>query len=68
MGATPLNYITQWRVLQAKELLKESNKSVGEIAVDVGYQSEAAFNRIFKKKVAQTPLKYRQASMISKVA
>lgn len=59
VGDTPLNYITQWRVLQAQQLLKESNKTVGEVARDVGYQSEAAFNRVFKKRVEQTPLKYK---------
>jgi len=66
-GDTPLNYITQWRILHAQELLKESNKSVGEIAEMVGYQSEAAFNRVFKKRVTQTPLKYRQSVLASRV-
>lgn len=61
IGETPMHYITQWRILQAKDLLKESNKSVGEVAENVGYQSEAAFNRVFKKCVALTPLKYRQS-------
>lgn len=61
MGMTSLNYITQWRILQAQELLLESDKSVGEIADEVGYQSEAAFNRVFKKRVLQTPLKFRQS-------
>ena len=65
IGDTPLNYITQWRMLQAKELLAESDKSVGEIAEEVGYQSEAAFNRVFKKRIEKTPLKYRQAILIS---
>ncbi|MFK7920873.1 MAG: helix-turn-helix domain-containing protein [Bacteroidia bacterium] len=60
-GVTPFNYITQWRLLKAKELLEESNLSVGEIAAQVGYQSEAAFNRVFKKRVSQTPLKFRQS-------
>ena len=63
IGDTPLNYITQWRILQAQELLKESEKQVGEIAEIVGYKSEAAFNRVFKKRVAQTPLKYRQSAL-----
>ena len=63
-GDTPMNYITQWRILQAKELLKETQKTVGEIASDVGYQSEAAFNRVLKKRVNQTPLKYRKAEVL----
>jgi len=65
IGETPLNYITQWRILQAQELLRANDKSVGEIAREVGYQSEAAFNRTFKKRVEQTPLKYRQALLVS---
>lgn len=60
IGDTPFNYLTQWRLLQAKELLIESGKPVGEIAEEVGYQSEAAFNRVFKRRVNQTPLKFRQ--------
>lgn len=61
IGETPLTYITNWRIIRAKELLNDSKKSVGEIAEKVGYQSEAAFNRVFKKYVSQTPLKYRQS-------
>ncbi|MFT7032355.1 MAG: AraC-like DNA-binding protein [Cyclobacteriaceae bacterium] len=62
---TPLTYMTNWRMLQAKELLKETKNSVGGIAGKVGYQSEAAFNRVFKKNTTQTPLKYRQSVHVS---
>ncbi len=65
VGDTPFNYLTQWRLLQARELLIESDFSVGEIAERVGYQSEAAFNRVFKKRVNQTPLKFRQNILVS---
>jgi len=61
VGVTPFNYITQLRMLQAKELLENSSLSVGEISEKVGYQSEAAFNRVFKKRVWMTPLKFRQS-------
>ena len=64
-GITPFHYITQWRLLRAKELLEESNLSVGEIAEQVGYQSEAAFNRVFKKRIFKTPLKFRQSVLVS---
>jgi len=64
IGDTPFNYLTQWRLLQAKELLAESNLSVGEVGEQVGYQSEAAFNRVFKKNVEQTPLKFRQKVLV----
>ena len=65
VGDTPHNYLTLWRILEAKELLVESSKTVGEIAQDVGYHSEAAFNRVFKKRVELTPLKYRQQILAS---
>jgi len=65
VGATPHNYLTQWRLLQARELLIESDYSIREIAEKVGYQSEAAFNRVFKEKVNQTPLKFRRNILVS---
>lgn len=65
IGETPFKYITRWRLLRAKELLTDSNLSVGEIAEQVGYQSEAAFNRVFKKRMTQTPLKFRQNILVS---
>ncbi|MEK6155164.1 AraC family transcriptional regulator [Flavobacteriaceae bacterium 3-367] len=61
LGDTPLNYITHWRMLRARELLILGSQSVGEIAHAVGYSSEAAFNRVFKKRMALTPLKFRQS-------
>ena len=59
-GDTPLGYLTNWRILKAKEFLLDSKKNVIEIAAAVGYQSEAAFNRIFKSKVGETPASYRR--------
>jgi AraC-like DNA-binding protein len=62
-GDTPLGYLTDWRMLKAKEFLLDSRKNVSEVAGDVGYQSEAAFTRIFKSKVGQTPAGYRRRMM-----
>jgi AraC-like DNA-binding protein len=59
-GETPLSYLTNWRMLKAREFLLHSKKNVIEVAGDVGYQSEAAFNRIFKSKVGETPASYRR--------
>jgi AraC-like DNA-binding protein len=61
LGETPSSYITNWRMIQAKELLKESTISIGEISDRVGYQSVPAFNHVFKKRIGQTPLRYRQS-------
>jgi len=62
VGETPLHYITNWRILKAKQFLTESSASIIEVAEKVGYSSEAAFNRAFKKKVLKTPAAYRRAT------
>ena len=62
VGVTPLQYLTHWRILIAKQLLKETDKTVAEVALGVGYSSEAAFNRLFKSWVDQTPSKFRRQS------
>ncbi|WP_179414873.1 AraC family transcriptional regulator [Mucilaginibacter sp. E4BP6] len=61
---TPLSYLTNWRMRQAQKLLMMSNSNIAEIAVNVGYQSEAAFNRIFKSKTGQTPAVYRRSKLL----
>ena len=60
VGETPLSYLTDWRILKSKEILAESKENISEIASKVGYQSEAAFNRLFKSKVGETPANYRR--------
>jgi len=59
---TPLSYLTNWRIRHAQKLLMTDNSSISEIAANVGYQSEAAFNRIFKSKTGQTPALYRRSN------
>jgi len=61
---TPLGYLTNWRIRQAQKLLITDNSNISEIAANVGYQSEAAFNRIFKSKTGQTPAVYRRNKII----
>ena len=63
VGETPLSYLTNWRILKAKEFLLDRKKNIIEIAGDVGYQSEAAFNRIFKSKAGETPAGYRRRAL-----
>ncbi len=58
---TPLSYLTNWRIRQAQKLLMTDNSNISVIAANVGYQSESAFNRIFKSKMGQTPAKYRRS-------
>jgi transcriptional regulator GlxA family with amidase domain len=56
---TPLHYLQKRRILLAKDLLKTSNLSIGEIALNVGYQDFAHFTQLFKKHLGTTPSSYR---------
>lgn len=55
-----IDYLTGYRMNQAKKLLRESNKSIGEIAEQVGYHDARYFSRLFSKTVGITPNKYRK--------
>jgi AraC-like DNA-binding protein len=61
VGETPLTYLTNWRINRAKELLVSEKSNVSEVAFNVGYQSEAAFNRVFKARTGKTPAMYRRS-------
>jgi AraC-like DNA-binding protein len=60
VGEPPLTYLTRWRLWQASRLLAEGNLSVGEVALRVGYESEPAFSKAFKRHFGQPPLAYRR--------
>lgn len=57
---TPLGYITQWRMQIARQQLATSSEPIIEIAERAGYQSEAAFGRVFKKHHSKAPASYRR--------
>jgi AraC-like DNA-binding protein len=63
VAAPPLTYLTRWRLWQASRLLAEGNLSVGETALRVGYESEAAFSKAFKRHFGQSPLAYRRGQV-----
>ncbi len=63
LGETPLAYLTNWRIQKSKEFLLANKENICEIAEKVGYQSEAAFNRLFKSKVGETPASYRRKAL-----
>lgn len=60
VGETPSDYLTNWRIGRAKQILAKTDSNINEVAAGVGYQSEAAFNRIFKAKTGQTPAIFRR--------
>src|SRR5262245_5264825 len=49
VGAPPMQYLTRWRLQLAADLLRNGRRSTAAIGADVGYESEAAFNRAFKR-------------------
>jgi AraC-like DNA-binding protein len=60
LGESPIGYLTRWRLKLAAETLQSSEKSVAQIAVTVGYGSEAAFNRAFKREFDCPPAQFRR--------
>lgn len=61
MGLTPMHYLTSWRMQIARRGLVDEGLSVSEVARSIGYASESAFTRVFKKEVGATPAAYRSA-------
>ncbi len=62
LGESPMAYLTDWRLELGAESLRTSSRSVLQVAAEVGYESEAAFNRAFKRKFGSPPAQYRRAS------
>lgn len=60
LGQGPMAYLADWRLELAAESLRTTSRSVLQIAGDVGYDSEAAFNRAFKRRFATPPARYRR--------
>jgi AraC-like DNA-binding protein len=67
LGMSPIAYLTDWRMRIAAEALEKTDKSVVEVAMDVGYNSEAAFNRAFKRAYNAPPAQFRQRKKGGKV-
>jgi AraC-like DNA-binding protein len=58
----PMAYLTKWRLQLGARALTSTNRSVAEIASDVGYETEASFNRAFKRHFHSPPARYRTAN------
>lgn len=61
MGLSPFQYVNERRIENAKEALKSSERSLSQIAADVGFATQASFTRAFKKSVGAAPGEYREA-------
>jgi len=59
LGKPPIEYLTGWRIQLAADRLRNGREAIARIAVDSGYESEAAFNRAFKRVTGLTPGRWR---------
>jgi AraC-like DNA-binding protein len=62
IGESPMRYLARWRVQLAKSLLTQPHARVAEVAMRVGYDSEAAFSRAFRRHVGCPPASWRTAN------
>lgn len=59
VGESPMEYLTRCRIHKASRLLRESDLSIGQVAQRSGYDSEAAFNKAFKRRLGLPPGRFR---------
>ena len=60
VGTTPHQYVMQQRVEMAKQLLKQQDLAIADIALDCGFSNQSHLGRVFKRHVGTTPKKYRE--------
>ncbi len=65
LGLSFNQYINQWRVEHAKQLIKQPHRSLLNLAMDSGFNSKATFNRVFKTSVGLTPSQYKKSQQKS---
>jgi len=61
VGETPGDYLAKWRMLLARRRLRAGDDAIASVAAQVGYASEAAFSRAFKRRVGTSPAAWRAA-------
>ena len=68
VGIPPMQYLARWRMQLAARQLETPGISIAQVASSVGYESEAAFNRAFKKLIGTTPGSWRKRGAIAAAA
>jgi len=62
IGVPPMHYLASWRMQVATQKLRNTNASLAQVAEAVGYDSEAAFSRAFKKAFRIAPATWRRSN------
>lgn len=62
VGEAPIRYLARWRMQLAKQLMREGKQNIQDVAARVGYESEAAFNRAFKRATGSPPATWRKGA------
>jgi transcriptional regulator GlxA family with amidase domain len=65
LSEPPMTYLTRWRLQLAARTLTSTSKGVADIAASVGYESEAAFTRAFKREYGVPPARYRREARLA---
>jgi len=60
VGTSPMEYLTRWRMLLAGHRLTSSDDPISEIALSLGYESESAFSKAFRRVMLRSPRQYRR--------
>jgi AraC-like DNA-binding protein len=68
VGVPPMHYLAKWRMQVASEMLNRGNSNMATIAAEIGYESEAAFSRAFKKMMGVAPSAWRKGMRSSQIA
>lgn len=61
LGMPPIRYLTQWRMSLARHMLREHHLTIAQISARLGYESEFAFSRAFKRITGHAPSEYRSS-------
>jgi len=62
VGSSVMEYLARWRMLLAGDKLTNSHASVSTIALELGYESESAFSKAFKRQMGCSPRQYSRRS------
>jgi AraC-like DNA-binding protein len=60
VGQPPMRYLTAWRMQLAAHALRDSSKSIAQVAYEIGYEAEVAFTRAFRRELGQPPSVWRR--------